>query len=125
MVAIHVILSDLASSTDGEDGEHENTEETDQGKLSEDDEPGWVMGTITKTIQQLMAMLWQKLMTVDKLTQSRWEDATDYFCECHMKYGTTELRVPVAIQLLKDHDPVAPAPTTFGGLKKFLDILPD
>jgi hypothetical protein len=25
-------------------------EETEQGKLSEDDEPGWVMGTISKMV---------------------------------------------------------------------------
>jgi len=28
-------------------GEDEDDEETEQGKLNEDDEPGWVMGTIT------------------------------------------------------------------------------
>jgi hypothetical protein len=36
MAAIGDSLSDLASSDDGEDGEHED-EETEQGKLSEDD----------------------------------------------------------------------------------------
>ena len=51
IVAIGVSLSDLASSGSGENGEDEDGEETEQGKLSEDDEPGWVMGTITKTIQ--------------------------------------------------------------------------
>jgi len=47
MVAIGDSLSDLASSDDGEDEEDEDDEETEQGQLSEDDEPGWVMGTIT------------------------------------------------------------------------------
>jgi hypothetical protein len=47
LVAFGDSLSDLASSVDGEDGEDEHDEETEQGKLSEDDEPGWVMGTIT------------------------------------------------------------------------------
>ena len=54
LVAIGDSLSDLASSDDGEDGEEEDDEETEQGNLSEDDEPGWVMGTITKTVQQRM-----------------------------------------------------------------------
>ena len=54
LVAIRDSLSDLASSDDGEDGEEEDDEETEQGNLSEDDEPGWVMGTITKTVQQRM-----------------------------------------------------------------------
>jgi len=51
MAAIGDSLSDLASSDDGEDGEDED-EERELGKLSEDDEPGWVMGTISQTVQQ-------------------------------------------------------------------------
>jgi hypothetical protein len=54
LVAIGNSLSDLASSDHGEDREDEDNEETEQGKLSEDDETGWVMGTITKTVQQCM-----------------------------------------------------------------------
>jgi len=50
LVAIVDSLSDLASSDDGEDGEDEDDEETEQGKLSDDDEPSWVMGTINKTV---------------------------------------------------------------------------
>jgi len=53
MAAIGASLSDLASSDDGEDREDED-EETEQGRLSKDDEPGWVIGTITKTVQQRM-----------------------------------------------------------------------
>jgi len=49
MAAIGDSLSDLASSNNGEDGEDED-EETEQGKLSEDDQPSWVMGTISKTV---------------------------------------------------------------------------
>ena len=44
LVAIGDSLSDLASSDDGEDGEDEDDKESEQGKLSEDDEPGWVRG---------------------------------------------------------------------------------
>ena len=54
LVAIGDGLSDLASSDDGEDGEDEDDDETEQGKLSEDNEPGWVMGTITTMVQQHM-----------------------------------------------------------------------
>jgi len=54
LVAIGDSLSDLASSDDGEDGEEEDDEETKQGNLSKHDQPGWVMGTITKTVQQRM-----------------------------------------------------------------------
>jgi hypothetical protein len=49
LVAIGESLSDLVSSDDGEDGEDDDDEETDQVKLSDYDEPGWVMGTIAKT----------------------------------------------------------------------------
>jgi hypothetical protein len=45
LVAIGDSLSDLASSNDGEDGEDEDDVETEQGKLSKNDEPVWVMGT--------------------------------------------------------------------------------
>jgi hypothetical protein len=68
MAAIGDSLSDLASSDDGEDGEHED-EETDQGELSEDDKPGWVLGKIPKTVQQRMESFWQKQMKLDEMTQ--------------------------------------------------------
>jgi hypothetical protein len=54
MVVVGFSLSNLASSNNGEDGEDEADEETAQGKLRKDDKPGWVMGTITKTVQQRM-----------------------------------------------------------------------
>jgi hypothetical protein len=50
MDAVRDSLCDLANSDDGEDGEDANDEETEQGKLGDDDEPGWVMGTITRTV---------------------------------------------------------------------------
>jgi len=81
LVAIGDSLSDLASSDDGEDGEEEDDEETEQGNLSEDDEPGWVMGTITKMVQQRKERFRQKQMKLDKLTQPGWEDAADFFRE--------------------------------------------
>jgi len=53
MAAIGGSPSDLGSSDDGEDGEDEDGE-TELRTLSEDDEPGWVMDTISKTVQQCM-----------------------------------------------------------------------
>jgi len=88
LVAIGVSLSDLASSDDWEDGEDEDDEKTEQGKLSDNDEPGWVMGTITKTVQQRMERFRHKQMKLDKLTQPALEDTADYFRERDMKYGT-------------------------------------
>jgi len=48
MVAIRDSLSDLASSDHGKDGDDDDDEDTAQGQLSEDDDPGWVLGTISK-----------------------------------------------------------------------------
>jgi hypothetical protein len=64
-------LSDLASSEDEEDGEDKTDDEEDtaHGKLSDDDEPGWVMGTISNTVQHRMESFWQKQLRLDEMTQ--------------------------------------------------------
>jgi len=51
--AIRESLSDLGSSNDEDDGEDETDDEddTELHKLSKDDKPGWVIGTISKPIQ--------------------------------------------------------------------------
>jgi len=69
LVAIGDSLSDLASSDGGEDGEDENDEETEQGNFSKDAKPSWVMGTITKTVQQRMERFRQKQMKLNEMTQ--------------------------------------------------------
>jgi len=89
LIAIGDSLSDLASSDDGEDGEDEDDEETEQGKLSDDNEPGWVMGTITKMVQQRVESFRQMQMKLDKLTQPGLEDAADYFRERDKKNSTS------------------------------------
>jgi hypothetical protein len=96
--AIGDSLSDLGTSDDEQDREDEEDEEdnTVLGKLS-DDEPGWVMGTISKTVQHRMERFWQKQMRLDELTQPGWGDAANYFCERDMKYGTAELKVPAIV----------------------------
>jgi len=124
VVAIGDSLSDFASSDDGEDGQEEDDEETEQGNLSEDDEPGWVMGTTTKTVQQRMVRFRQKQMKLDELTQPQLEDAADYFRERDKKYGTTELRVPAVVQPQTNDDSPAPLPAIFGELMESLDIVP-
>ena len=124
LAAIGDSLSDLARSDDREDGEDEDEQETEQGKLSDDDGPGWVMGTITKTVQQRMESFSQKQMKLNELTQPRWEDAADYFRARDKKYGTSELRVPAVVQPQTNVDAPAPPPTTFGELMESLDIVP-
>jgi hypothetical protein len=87
-------LSDLASSDDEQDGEDKKDDEDDTMlcKISDDDEPGCVMGTITKRVQHRMESCRQKKMTLDELTQPGWVDAANNFHERDMKYGTTKLR---------------------------------
>jgi len=98
LVAIRDSLSDLASSDDGEDGEDEVDDETEQGKLVHDDEPGSVMGTIAKPEQQRTERFRQMQMKLDKETQQGSEDAAEYFSARDTKSGTFELTVPAVIQ---------------------------
>jgi hypothetical protein len=123
LVAIRDSLSDLASSDDVEDGEDEDDEETVQGNLSDDDEPGWVMGTITKTVQQRMEMFRQKQMKLDELTQQGWENAADHFCERGKKYQTTKLWVPAVVQPQTNDDTLGPPPAIYGEQMESLDIV--
>jgi hypothetical protein len=122
LVAIGDSLSDLASSDDGKDGEDEY-EEIEYGKLSDDDEPGRVMGTNTQTIQQYSARILQKQMKVEELTELGWEDAADYFRPQDQKYGTSELRMPAGLQPQMDDNAPAPPPTSLGELLECLAIV--
>jgi hypothetical protein len=85
--AIGDSVSDLASSDDEQDEEdkEEDEEDSDLGKLSDDDEPGWVIGTISKTVQHCMESCRQKQMKLDELTQLGWGDAAKYFRETDIK----------------------------------------
>ena len=124
MVVIGHSLRLIGSSDDGEDREDENDEETEQRKLSEDDEPGWVMGATSKTFQHRMEILRQKPIKFDELTEPGWGDSADYLRERDTKYGSTELRIPVVVILETDHDVAAPALEPFGELMECFDIVP-
>ena len=60
------------------------------GKLSEDDESGWVMGTISNMVQYRMERFRQNQMKLDELTQPGWGGAAHYFRERDNKYVTRE-----------------------------------
>jgi len=124
MGAIGDSLSDMACSDYGDDRQDEDHAVTEQGQLSEDEEPGWVMGTITKTEQQCMERFWQNRMKRVGWTQRRWEEAADYFRERDNKYGTSETRVPAVDQPPTDGDAAAHARKTFGQLMEYLEIVP-
>jgi hypothetical protein len=87
--AIGDSLSNLPNPDVEEDRyDKEDEVDTELGKLSDDDELGWVICTISKTVQHRMGSIWQKQIILDKLTQRGWGDVADYFYECDMKYGT-------------------------------------
>jgi hypothetical protein len=66
MVATGDSHNDLAGSDHAKDGEDERDEETEQGQLRKDDEPGWLMGTIMNWLQQCLEAVCQKLMKCNK-----------------------------------------------------------
>jgi hypothetical protein len=120
--AIGESLSDLATSEDGEDGEDkdDNEEDTGHGKLSEDDEPGWMMGTISKMVLDSMESFQQKDIRLDEPTQPGWRDAAEYLCERDMKYGMTELNVPAVGKPNPELTAAIPSPTT---LREFMQAV--
>ena len=116
--------SDLASSDNGEDGEDENHEETEQGQQSKDDQRGGVMGTHSNAELQHMDRFRQKQMKHEELTQQGWEDTAYNSRERDKKYGTSKWIVRAAVTPQTDNSVAAPAPTTFGELMKYHDIVP-
>jgi len=83
------------------------------GKLGEDDEPSWVMGTISETVQYRMEHFRHKQIKLDQLTKRGWGDTTNYCRERDMKSGMNELKVPANIQTQSVDDAVSSAQTTF------------
>jgi hypothetical protein len=113
--AIGDSLNDLASSDDEQDREDKENDEVDTqlGKLSDNDEPGWVMGTISKMVQHHMESFRQYQMRLAKLMQPGCGDAIDYFHGGDMNSWTAELMV-LAVMKPQTHPTAAiPLLTTF------------
>lgn len=119
------LLSNLPTSSDEEDGENkEDDEDTVLRKLSKDDEPSWVMGTIFNMIHHHMQIFQQKQMRFDELRQLGLGDAADYFHETDKKNEQAELNIPTVIKPEMDQLTAAPAQTTCGKLMEIVDIVP-
>jgi hypothetical protein len=60
-------LSNQACSHDEQSGkdEEDDEEDTELGKLSDDDEPRWVMWTIANMVEHRRESFWQKQMRLD------------------------------------------------------------
>jgi len=123
MVGIGDRLSNLGSSNDGENGADEDNHETEQGKLSEDDKPGWVRWTISKMGQQRIERFRQMLIKLHTLTQPGWEDAANYCQSTDKKPGTSEISIRAVVKSQMHNDAVSPAPTLFGEHMECLDIV--
>jgi len=123
--AIGESLNDLASSEDKQTGWAEEDEEEDKelGKLTADDKPGWVMGTISKTVQHRMESYRQKHIRLDDLTQPELQDAVNHFWERDKKYETAELKVPAVVKPQIDTTAATPSLTTFRDYMQTLDIV--
>jgi len=121
IVAIGDSLSDLVCLDDEQDGEDEDNEDTEVGQLSDDDEPGWVMSTTSKTVPQRIEPFQEKHMTLDEVTQLGKGDAVEYVCQWEEKYGTTELSPPALVEPQTDDVAGASALKTFGELVECLD----
>jgi len=123
--AIGDSLSDLTSSDDGQSGEdvEDDEEDTELGKLSDDDETRWLMGRISKTVQHRIESSWPKQMMLDELTQPGWGYAANYFGARDMKYGTAKLKVPAVFKPQIDTTAAPPSLTTFGEHMQALDIV--
>lgn len=127
IVVIIDILRNLACSNndqDEEDGEDEDDEDAELGKLSDDDEPGWMMSIIFQTVYQCMERVWPKLMKFDKMTPPGRADIADRFPERERKLGTNEPMVMAVAQLQMDNVAVLPVPTTCGERKEYPHTIP-
>ena len=91
--------------------------------MSDDDEPRWVMGPISKPVPQCIQSFRQKQMRLDELTQPGWGDAANYFRETDMKYGTAELRVPAVVMTQIDTTAATTPPKSFGEHMHTVDIV--
>jgi len=102
----------------------DDEEDTRQGKLSDDDGPGWVIGTITKTVQHLMESFRQKQLGLEELTQpdgGMWPTTSMREICC---VGTAELNVPAVMKPQTDTIPATPPLKTFGDPLQTLGIVP-
>jgi hypothetical protein len=123
--AIGDSLSDLASSDDEQDGEDDEDDDADTelGEHSDEDEPGWVMGKISKTVHHSMESFGQNQMKLDALTQPGCGDPANDFRERDMKYGTAGLKVPAVVTPRIHTTAASASPTTAGDHLQTLDIL--
>ena len=107
-----------------EEDQDDDDEDTALGEVREDDDPGWVKGTLSKMVQQRMESIMPKEKRLNKLMQLGWGDMADYFCERDMTYGTAKLNVLQVVKPETDTTGATPSPKTFGLLMQTFHIIP-
>jgi len=119
-------LSNLASSDNEEDGDNEedDEEDTDLGKLSEDNEPSRVIGEISKPVKQRTERFWQIKMRFDEFMLPGWGDMANHFREIVKMYRMVKLQVVAVVKLQMEIVAALSAPTTFGVRMETIDIVP-
>lgn len=68
IITIQYTFSDLPTSNNGKHGEPSDVNKPAQSMVSNDEEPGWVIGTYTKIEQQALQRFLQMQMKLDKLS---------------------------------------------------------
>jgi len=118
-------LSDVACSDDEEYGDDEEEDGADEalGKLREVDEPGWEMGTISKTVEQPVDSFRQTQMKHVELMQLCLGDAADNFHDGYKKYVMAKPMVPAVVKPQTVQDATRSALATLGELRENLDIV--
>lgn len=116
-------LSDVARSDDGEyeEDEDNNKKDPEMGKLSEDDEHGWVMGTTSRMVNHRIGRFQQKQMKLNQLTHPGRRDKADHIRERDRKYGTSQLNIPAVVQLDMEDNTASPGLRIFGEPVETLD----
>lgn len=99
-------------------------EYTRLGKLSVDDEPDWVVGTISKRVPQRMERAWHQQTIIDQLTQPGWCHTAGYCRERDEVYDTMKSKLLEVVILQMDEVADAPRLTTAGEQMESHDIIP-
>jgi hypothetical protein len=101
MEAIRDSVDDVTTS-DEEDDHYDNIsdgQDYDDAKLSDDDAPGWVVGTINKSVQERLETVPMKRIKLQELTTLAWAEAEADFTIRNRKYGTTKLKILTVVTL--------------------------
>jgi len=104
--------------------EEDNMEDLGLSKLGDDDEPGWVMGTISRPDQHYIESYLQNLIQLDELTTPEWGEASNYCLERYMRFSMANCKVPRVIHVQTDDYAADSAFRALGELLETVDIVP-